>query len=43
MGFGPAGAVMRGTLHASDKQGVVPPNAELVYDLELIRVSIPPS
>jgi len=42
-GFGERGAVMRPTEHVPDKQGLVPPNATLEYDLELLRVSIPPS
>lgn len=43
MGFGNEGAAIRGTRHAGDKDGVVPPGATLVYDLTLERVSIPPS
>ena len=43
MGFGQDGFAVRGTRHAGDKGGVVPPNATLVYDLTLERVSIPPS
>ncbi|KAL6752160.1 FKBP-type peptidyl-prolyl cis-trans isomerase [Haematococcus lacustris] len=43
LGFGPAGAVLRPTLHAGDKSGIVPPDADLEYDIELLRVSIPPS
>ncbi len=43
LGFGERGAVLRPTEHVPDKQGVVPPGAELEYDLELVRVSIPPS
>lgn len=43
LGFGPRGAVLRPTEHVPEKQGVVPPGASLVYDVELVRVSIPPS
>ncbi|GLC39840.1 hypothetical protein PLESTB_001293800 [Pleodorina starrii] len=43
LGFGERGAVLRPTEHVPDKQGVVPPGATLVYDVELVRVSIPPS
>ena len=37
------GAVLRPTEHVPDKQGVIPAGATLVYELELQRVSIPPS
>lgn len=43
LGFGPNGATLRPTEHVPGKQGVVPPNAMLTYELELVRVSIPPS
>ncbi|PNW86711.1 hypothetical protein CHLRE_02g095097v5 [Chlamydomonas reinhardtii] len=43
LGFGERGAVLRPTEHVPDKQGIVPPNATLVYDVDLLRVSIPPS
>lgn len=43
LGFGERGAVLRPTEHVPDKQGLVPPGAELEYELELARVSIPPS
>ncbi|EFJ42139.1 hypothetical protein VOLCADRAFT_107395 [Volvox carteri f. nagariensis] len=43
LGFGERGAVLRPTEHVPDKQGIVPPAATLVYDVELVRVSIPPS
>ena len=42
-GFGEKGGQIAATLHAPGKQGVIPENATLTYDLELIRVSIPPS
>ncbi|KAL3141017.1 hypothetical protein ABBQ32_005532 [Trebouxia sp. C0010 RCD-2024] len=42
-GFGEKGGQIAATLHAPSKQGVIPENATLTYDLELIRVSIPPS
>lgn len=41
LGF-PSGAVLRPTEHVPDKQGIIPAGAELVYELELLRVSIPP-
>ena len=41
--FGERGAVLRPTEHVPDKQGIIPAGAELEYDLELLRVSIPPS
>jgi len=43
LGFGEAGYASRATRHAGDKDGVVPPNATLVYELSVERVSIPPS
>ena len=43
LGFGDRGTTLRPTEHVPEKQGVVPPGAELEYELELIRVSIPPS
>eukprot|EP00887_Chlorella_sp_A99_P007305 scaffold2.g7305.t1 len=43
LGFGAEGAVLWPTPQASDKAGVVLPNSTLEYDLELLRVSIPPS
>jgi FKBP-type peptidyl-prolyl cis-trans isomerase len=43
LGFGSRGTVLRPTEHVPEKQGIVPPDAELVYHLELIRISIPPS
>lgn len=43
LGFGENGTTLRPTEHEPGKQGVVPPNAELIYELELLRVSIPPS
>lgn len=45
LGFGEEGISLRGTLHAPDKEARadVPPNATLRYELELVRVSIPPS
>ena len=42
-GFGEAGGSLAGTLHVPSKQGNIPSDATLTYDLELIRVSIPPS
>ncbi len=43
LGFGADGSVLRPTLHVPDKQGIIPANAVLEYDIELLRVSIPPS
>ena len=43
LGFGESGGSVAPTLHAPGKQGVIPRDATLTYDLELIRVSIPPS
>lgn len=43
LGFGDMGTTLRPTEHVPEKQGVVPPGAELEYDLEMMRVSIPPS
>ena len=42
-GFGPSGGVLRPTEHVPDKSGVIAPDAQLTYELELQRVSIPPS
>lgn len=42
-GFGANGGVLRPTEHVTDKDGVIPPDATLEYELELQRVSIPPS
>ncbi|WIA30933.1 hypothetical protein OEZ86_000983 [Tetradesmus obliquus] len=43
LGFGDRGYVMRPTEHVPDKQGLIPPGARLEYEVELLRVSIPPS
>ena len=43
MGFGDKPFSLKATLHASDKQGVVPPGSTLEYELTLVRVSIAPS
>jgi hypothetical protein len=43
MGFGVSGTVLRPTEHVKDKEGVIPGNAQLEYDIELLRISIPPS
>ena len=37
------GAVLRPTEHVPGKNGRIPPGATLTYELELVRVSIPPS
>eukprot|EP00967_Tisochrysis_lutea_P066072 scaffold85984_cov20-Tisochrysis_lutea.AAC.2 len=41
-GFGDAGTVLKPTNHVPGKSGVIPGNAFLEYDVELLRVSIPP-
>eukprot|EP00879_Flechtneria_rotunda_P024800 GHRR01026317.1.p1 GENE.GHRR01026317.1~~GHRR01026317.1.p1 ORF type:complete len:148 (+),score=43.92 GHRR01026317.1:663-1106(+) len=43
LGFGDSGIVLRPTEHMPDKQGIVLGGAKLEYDIELARVSIPPS
>ena len=43
LGFGDRGAVLRPTEHVPEKQGVIPPGATLEYEIELVRVSVPPS
>ena len=43
VGFGKQGAVLRPTEHVPEKQGSIPGDAELEYDLELVRVSVPPT
>ncbi|KAK9813233.1 hypothetical protein WJX72_011154 [[Myrmecia] bisecta] len=43
MGFGNDGFDLRPTGHVPGKSGAVPPGATLTYELELLRVSIPPS
>ena len=43
LGFGKQGGTIKGTLHAPGKQGEIPSDATLQYELEVIRVSIPPS
>lgn len=42
-GFGDRGAVLRPTEHVPDKQGAIPAGATLEYEIELLRVSVPPS
>lgn len=42
-GFGEKGGQVAATLHAPGKQGVIPENATLSYELELLKISIPPS
>eukprot|EP00891_Asterochloris_glomerata_P000357 jgi/Astpho2/357/e_gw1.00010.102.1_t len=42
-GFGDNGVTLKPTEHVPDKQGEVAPGATLTYELELVRVSIPPS
>ena len=42
-GFGQQGGTIQATLHAPGKEGQIPGNATLQYELEVIRVSIPPS
>lgn len=43
LGFGDNGITLRATEHVPEKRGEVPPGATLEYELELVRVSIPPS
>eukprot|EP00878_Enallax_costatus_P032060 GHUV01035154.1.p1 GENE.GHUV01035154.1~~GHUV01035154.1.p1 ORF type:complete len:189 (+),score=44.25 GHUV01035154.1:837-1403(+) len=43
LGFGDKGFMLRPTEHVPDKQGIIPPGATLEFELELVRVSIPPS
>lgn len=43
LGFGAQGLTLRPTEHVPEKAGVVPPGAQLTYELSLVRVSIPPS
>jgi FKBP-type peptidyl-prolyl cis-trans isomerase len=42
-GFGSEAYSVRGTRHAADKDAVIPPNSTLLYELTLVRVSVPPS
>ena len=42
-GFAEKSTSLKPSRHVPDKASVVPPNADLEYDLELLRVSIPPS
>ncbi len=43
LGFGERGATLRPTEHVPEKQGAIPAGAVLEYEIELLRVSIPPS
>lgn len=43
LGFGDKGFMLRPTEHVPDKQGIIPAGATLEYEVELVRVSIPPS
>ncbi|KAK9796291.1 hypothetical protein WJX73_006385 [Symbiochloris irregularis] len=43
LAFGSNGATLQPTRHIPDKRGNVPPNTDLQYRIELLRVSIPPS
>ena len=42
-GFGDQGTSLKPSRHVPDKEAIVPPGADLSYELELVRVSIPPS
>ena len=42
-GFGTKGTQVRPTRHSPDKDAIIPPGADLVYSIELLRVSVPPS
>eukprot|EP01024_Parvocaulis_polyphysoides_P011340 TRINITY_DN13979_c0_g1_i1.p1 TRINITY_DN13979_c0_g1~~TRINITY_DN13979_c0_g1_i1.p1 ORF type:complete len:278 (+),score=39.07 TRINITY_DN13979_c0_g1_i1:526-1359(+) len=43
LGFGTRGTVLKPTEHVPEKQGIIPPDTQLFYKVELVRVSIPPS
>lgn len=43
LGFGSNGTSLRPTEHVPGKSGEVTPGATLTYELELVRVSVPPS
>lgn len=42
-GFGERGTQVKPTRHAPGKAGIIPPGQALVYSIELLRVSVPPS
>ena len=42
-GFGDNGYTARPTEHVPEKRGEVPPGDTLEYDIEVVRVSVPPS
>ena len=42
-GFGANGFTARPTDHVPEKRGEVGPGATLEYDIEVVRVSVPPS
>ena len=42
-GFGDRGTQVRPTRHSPEKGGIVPPGQDLVYSIELVRVSVRPS
>ena len=42
-GFGGNGFTAKPTEHVPEKRGEVPPGADLEYDIEVVRVSVPPS
>ena len=42
LAFGRKGYSFRSTRHA-EKEGAIPPDSDVVYELEVVRVSIPPS
>ena len=42
LAFGERGYSFQATRHVGDKAGIIPPNSTVDYELELLRVSIPP-
>ena len=42
LAFGERGYSFQATRHVDDKSGIIPPNSTVDYELELVRVSIPP-
>jgi FKBP-type peptidyl-prolyl cis-trans isomerase len=42
-GFGEQGTSLKPSRHVPEKNGSIGPNVDLEYDVELVRVSIPPS
>ena len=42
LAFGKRGFIFQATRHVDDKSGIIPPSSTVDYELELVRVSIPP-